>query len=208
MPTLSAGDLLRVRVVCSAGDQISVNTAVLEVSSLTGNVTDQEVADAVDGEWSGPLKDVLSDDATYRGLSVQRFFPGTLLRPAISVNGAGSGTVTGDIMPKQVCGILAFTCENAGAKFRGRWYLPFPSEASNEAPGKPTAAYLASVEALGDQVIDPDAITLAGGTIGLRLLLYHRSVNAGTIITGRIARPMWGTQMRRGDYGKKNVVPF
>lgn len=208
MANLGISDLWRARVVCSISDQISVNCVNFNVVAVTGVVTDQEFADYLDSEWGTLFKNLISDDAIYRGVSVQRFKPIPVTVPAVSIVSQGTGSVAGEVLPKQVSGVLTLRTAFAGPGFRGRLYIPFPSETHNQVPGRPEEDYLTALTVLGNQIVDADTVVGAGGNATVHSVLYHRELDTFDRLTGFVARPRWGTQQRRGDYGKQNVVPF
>jgi len=208
MANLAGLDVLRIRMVTVASDQIGVNTLHYVVNNLIGTVTDVEAADDIDFALGTPYRSCMSDDATYRGLSVQRIFPGTLTVPVINTDSQGAGAIASEILPRQVSALIGWRTVYAGPRFRGRTYLPFPPESASEPPGVPTAAYQATLQAFADAHLAGIGVTGAGGSCTLTPVLWHRDLANWSAISAGFARPAWATQKRRGSYGQQNVVPF
>lgn len=207
--TLALGDIIRVRVACYTSNQQGINVAHFRVSNVTGtSQTDFQVANAFDTTLAPRYKAAINVSARYRGVSVQRIRPLPPTFPQIITASDGVGTVAGDLLSTQVSGIASSQTNFAGAAFRGRVYIPFASEASNDAVGIPTAAYVLLIADIAEELFTP--VTIAVGANGLTLVpvVYHRAAGTATDITNYIARQKWATQRRRGSYGKTNPTPF
>jgi len=203
------GDLLIVRIAMFHTDQAGLNIRHYRVSNSQGaGVTDQEVVDALDLLYEFDYKASLSSAATYRGVSVQKFLPAPPLQAVFSTVSAGIGGLVGDPLPKQVAGLVTLRTQFAGRKFRGRMYIPFPSESVNEVDTQPSAAYIASIAAIGTNMIAQQSIGLAPDTADVTPVLFHRLGGTTDDLTSRVASPLWATQRRRGDFGRKNILPF
>lgn len=207
---LVSNDLLEMRIVCATADQVSVNVLHYQARQVTGTVTDQEAADHVEQGVDLLYQSLLSVHATYRGVSAQRIFPLPKTVPAVAQNPL-VGTHVGDLLPKQVSAVVTKQTRFAGRKYRGRIYIPFPSESANDTDSTPTAAYLATVEQLAAFLLQPIPVAGAGGGgATLTPILLHRDPVAPTfddITTWRV-NDKWGNQRRRGAYGQQNPIPF
>lgn len=223
---LVTGNILISRVWCHTADQAAVNVRYWRVDSHTGNGGNlAQLAALLNAALDDDYKGLLSVGATYRGVQVQRVWPTPPTVAESNVTTAGVGLVAGDMQPKQVSGLITFTTGLAGRKYRGRLYVPFPGEASNAVLGVPVAAYVTGLTNLGSlytasyspgagadtsfvQPIIPTRVLRAGtgGTTG-KPPIYDLNGGYNRVIAS-FARPFWATQRRRGDYGRKNVVPI
>jgi len=211
---INSGDIYFVKVYCSAGDQLAVNTLHYSMTDKVGTVTDVDFLNHWVGMAAWPIawKALLSDDATFRGTQVGRIFPKPPTRPNHTITGAGVGTVVGEILPRQVSGIISHQTDFAGPRYRGRVYVPFPSEASSEAVlGTPVAAYVTALDTLGAILQATQAITPGGAnSINAHPVILHRDAEPPEVsfIVESFGREKWATQRRRGSYGSPNEIPF
>lgn len=204
------GDKIAVRLFCKAAEQVSVNVLHYRVESQTGNgAFPSQVADAMANKVSDEMKALLSAEALYAGLSVQRIAPGVPDVQTYSTIGAGAGLVVGDLLPRQTCGIITKRTVFAGRAYRGRVYLPFPSEASNDTDSTPTAVYLGDLDLLAAELVDPVTAGAGGDTTSIVPVLKNKLPHAEwPRLVVCVARDKWATQRRRGSYGQANVSPI
>jgi len=206
---LEVGALWQLRIACYTPNQVGINVINYRVDAVTGlGALDTEAVDELDNVFDGLYRDVLCAGARYRGCSLQRFRPMPRSVPVTSVTRDGVGNVAGDLMATQVAGIISFRTAFAGPRFRGRIYLPFPSEASNFVDGLPTAGYVVSAGLIAAQIIAPHTVGVTGGTSTLIPILWHRDLNTYDDLVAVGARQLWATQRRRGSYGRLNPMPF
>lgn len=210
MPTtLALGDIIRVRAASYTANQQGINVVHFRVSSVNGSSqTDLQVATALDTAMEGRYKAALSAQARYRGISVQKIRPLPVTFPQIVTANDGVGLVAGDLMSTQTSGIISSQTNLAGPGFRGRAYIPFPGEASNDVDGTPTAAYVSLIDDLGEMLYEAHPVGAGPNDIVITPVLFHRATATFTDITGFVARDKWATQRRRGSYGKTNPTPF
>jgi len=206
--TLSADNILRMRLACTTASQASINTFHWHVNGIEGaSVSDTDAAVKLDQLLAGPMKDLLSDDATYYGLSLQRILPLPLSAPAINRTGTGQGAEVDDMIPGQVTGIISMQTAFAGARYRGRMYIPFPAR-SFSTDGFPNTTYRDLLIALADELDSPITVGTLPNVAVLNPVIWHRATGTWTPITTVIHRMRWATQRKRGDYGQRNAAPF
>lgn len=200
-------DVYLARMICACGDQVSVNVRHYFVTQTQGNGgTDEEIAAALSAIMAPAYPPLMSSAAQYMGLEVQKIHPLPPSNPVPSVVGAGPGIDATEPLPRQSSGLITLTTAFAGRAYRGRLYVPFPSEGFNEAPiGRPTVDYSIKLVTLAERLILP--ISTAGPVDNNTLVpvLWHRSDRSVTFITNYIARSVWATQRRRGSYGRPNT---
>jgi len=212
--------LVQVRIwsQVTAAFQAAVNTAWYFCSSVgSPPAFDTDVADQVDSLIATDFKALLSSTAEYRG--VQVILHGSspsyaaLTLPVAAAAGAGNGTSGADLMPKQTAGILKFQTLRPGPSGRGRFYLPFPSTASDSGGGTPSAGYSTAVITFGADIGVGLAISQGGRTALLIRVLVHRKNKAGLFpdpspVIDWSTSGLWATQKRRGSYGRQNLSPI
>lgn len=211
-PALAVDDVVEMISVCKTTDQIGLNIFHYKVTTI--NVLPSALSLLVDRllvlNFDTAMRALISSAAEYRGLMTR------ILKPTLSVQfldsrGAGGGTVGGDLLPRQVSGLLSKRSAVAGRRKGGRFYVPFPGEDDNAATSVPTAGYVARLDTLG--------ITLASqlnfGLIGVAVpVIYQRPPRFFPLLydTRGIAtirsNPAWATQRRRGSFGRVNISPL
>lgn len=203
------GDVYRVRLVCSIDNQASVNVShwAVKQGGGGGGATDQEIADAMSLQLGGLLRPCLTSKATFLGATAQRIHPMPPLNAFISTAGQGAGMVGANALPKQVSGLISLRTNNAGRKYRGRMYVPFPGEEDSvDVTGSPTNDYATRVLALGNKMVTGVTTSGAVDWSALECVIYHRSSLTWDQVTSCRVRSKWATQRRRGDYGRPNSV--
>lgn len=209
MPTtITLNSIWRARVVCYLPNQVSVNVLHYICTTAAGaGGTDTTFAAGLDALLSPLVKALIDEAAFWRGVSVQQISPPPPTLPAVVTVNDGPGTALGDLLPAQVSGIITKQTPLAGVKFRGRMYVPFPSETDNNS-NAPTASYGTRLTSLALALSDAIVAGVGGDTSDMTPCLYHRSDGSITLITQARANTLWATQRRRGNYGKLNAVPF
>jgi len=209
MAALAVNDIYRVNIYCLCGSQTAITALYYRISAVGGGATDQDLANIMDSTWDDAYKAQMTTDSSYRGVGVQRRIPTPTTVMVFANAGAGAGTKAAPVLPKQICGVITKRTGFAGRKYRGRIYIPFPGEVDSEGTqGRPTAAYQAALAALAPSfaanVVDavgPETLTAEPG--------LFRAVNSEfNPLTSCVARPYWGTQRRRGDFGPVNPSPI
>ncbi|MCJ7620356.1 MAG: hypothetical protein MUP64_09090, partial [Anaerolineae bacterium] len=144
-PVLAANDIIEVMAVSKTTDQIGLNIFHYQVTAAGGTDVLSRVTQALEAfvtPFSTSLKALMSSSAEFRGYQVRR-----LNAPASvwfqDATGAGVGTVAGDMLPRQVAGLLSKRVITPGRRKGGRMYIPFPGEGDNDATSLPSAAYVA-----------------------------------------------------------------
>jgi hypothetical protein len=205
---VTLNDLLEVKVYCFSEGQYSINTLHYAVSGVVGvALFDSNLVIPLEASMSAEIKACLSAQAEYLGMSLQIVNP--TRRPMVVANvGAGAGGVAGDVLPRQVAGLIRKRTSVASRHGRGRMYVPFPGEASNDTDGFPVAAYTAALNALGAIVDDPLAVTIGADTTTITPIILNRVALTGISITDCVAASTWATVRRRSDNRGADRPPF
>lgn len=214
MTTLANFGHVTIESYATVGSQMAVTRYFYLVQTTDPATTIQDVLAQFGADIAPKYKALMSGNATYRGSRAFFREAGGLFDSnwEISTIGQGVGGRLGDVLPKQVCGIVTRLGVFKGRKHRGRIYVPFPDEAANDpTEGRPNAAYLVDLSTYGQAVTDPLAVNNLGHTATL-LPGHIVEINPGDKQffewVSYVARPYWATQRRRGDYGPKNTSPI
>lgn len=209
MATLEDGWIVQVRFVMHTTDQVGLNVRNYRVTNIVGiSVTDQAAAIVLDTLFNPLYKAVLSAGASWRGVSVQKIWPTPRLVAAIMIGNAGPGSVAGDMLPSQVSGLISLRTAESGRNARGRNYVPFPSESSSDVNGLPTTAYQTNLQLIADNMHETITVGMGADSADIVPVVSNTPPTLPKDITEALARKEWGTQRKRGSFGRKNVLPF
>jgi hypothetical protein len=203
-------DVIEIKTYCQNSEQMSVNTFHAVANPIFGGGVNQATIAAKWDSLVAPLlKPMMAPDSTYYGVSVAKIWPLPRTAFDISIAGRGAGTAAPPSLPRQTSFPFTLTTSGAGRNQRGRWFIAFPAAAFNAAGGVPTAAYLLLVAPLVTQVGGGFlAGSLVTGTTMTTILWHSRTKTFDTVTGANPAVLKWGTQRRRGSYGRPNSVPF
>lgn len=213
-PNLVIGDIIEVVSVCKTTDQIGLNVFHYRVDGVGVADPLSKIVDCLEGvgvTYSANLLACISSSAEFRGYRVRRlnapfsiFFDDT--------RGAGPGTVAGDMLPRQVAGLISKRVLVPGRRKGGRYYCPFPGEGDNAATAVPTAGYKTRLDALAVSI---GSTLTTGLTFIASPVVQQITYVGGVMILGAtrnyaqaVANDKWATQRRRGSYGRTNVSPL
>ena len=207
--SLVAGDVLRVRSISKISapvPQLGLMVWAYRISSLAGTMTDVDVANFFGPVVAGVLRPLQSVNSLYSGVGIQRI---TGSRPypleQINTTNTGAGSEAGNLLPPQVCGLIKTLTALAGRKFRGRHYFPFAGASGNDVTGVPTAVHLANMATWGGTLITAQTVVVGANTAVLLPVLVHKSQPTTTSdIVNFVPEQGWGTQRRRGFFGRPN----
>jgi hypothetical protein len=210
VPTpIVAGSVIRIDAICYTPSQISVNRFDYRVVSITGSPTDKQVIDAWDVLAAPRYKAIIGTGASYRGSRLTQLIAPVPV-PVFQNANDGPGLTLGNMLPTQTAGVVTKLTNFRGRRNRGRTYLPFPSAASDDPGGGPTAGYVTNASLLAILVFTPANYGTVTDYASLQPYLVHGHTipPTGTDVIGYNARLKWGTQRKRGQYGRTNVLPF
>lgn len=205
---MAVGDVLQLTVVTEYEPQVGLNVRHFIVTAETGGgATMGEIVNALATAFSAVYTPLMSVNSTYRGAMIQKIRPLPIGNPVASGIPAVPGTVIGDALPGQVCGLITLRTEMAGRRFRGRVYVPWPAESDSDLNGQPTIAYVGRLNALGTAYVGSQVVVGALGTTTIQSVIFGRSTGTTTSITNIRSRQRFATQRRRGDFGQPNIPP-
>jgi len=201
--------IIEVKTYCLHLEQLGINSLHYRISGTTGGpVYDDEAAVACDLLINPLYLPLLNANAQWKGLTFQIVGGGTPQPYQVSATHSNFGTVAGDLMSRQTCGIITKLTAGIGRANRGRVYFPFPGEADNQVTATPVAGYVTRLTNLANVILVPFNIAGAsGGTITMQPIIFHRLSGLSTDINGFRSNQKWATQRRRGSYGRPNTLP-
>lgn len=205
--TLTAGDTLEVKLFSQNLAQQGINVLHYIVTGIAGGaMTDQTLATNLDGSFAPLYKAFLPTVCAYKGLRLQKIFPLPVAAAVVATGNAGAGLRAFDPLPSQAAMVIKKASNLAGRINRGRAYLPFWSEAENDASGFPTAGALVFADNWRNFALNTIVVVVAGVTVTLTPVIWHDATVSVTIITGSVVRERWGTQRRRSEINKADVI--
>lgn len=212
MPVPAPPERYACRIYCTLGSQTSINVRHFEITAVVGAPQLSDLADAISTVMAPIYKALITNSATYWGLTLQLAQVAHPPLAAVSIVGRGAGTAGTAPLPEQSCGLISFRTGFVGKSFRGRLYIPFPDGAdSNLFAGQvvPTAGYVLRMAPLGNALIGPVIYNTGGITqVAITWGILSRKLNAFNFIGGRTLVVGWANQHSRGDFGRPNAPPF
>lgn len=206
---LAVGQILRASTWSFDSEQASVQVMHYKVTAVGGSpCTDADFAVALDNAVFTPIKVILNNNATYRGIEAQILWPLPFQLAVSSVANAGVGSGGAISAPRQVAALTTWKTAIAGKHGRGRTYWPFPPANAVTADGVILAAYLTAIQTLYNAYLNFGAFATGGRTATVAQVVYDRVAHVGTPTTGAVTTNKWATQKRRGSFGRANTVPI
>lgn len=212
---MAVNDVYRLRVVCYSTTlaQIAINNSywkiLVEVGVMPGPGP-QAIATEFDAVLSNPYKAMMPATARYRGVSTQLIVGGPPPVPSTSIVNDNVGTAAGNALPAQDSFVLAWKTALSGRHQQGRIYPGFPAASFNDANGNMNGAGITANTALGAAYFGNVVVVSGGWSATFELCVRSKIglVNTYNPVVVVIPRPRWGTQRRRGNYGRLNPLPF
>lgn len=220
--TVLPNQLLKCRIFTSCENQLGVNVIYFKLTAIESAAQSdlQELAAALSNRFTGPYLNVLSANANYRGVGLQNIGSGAFgTTPSVEVfsnSGADVGAQVSNAMSKQTCGIITKRTLITKRNGRGRLYLPFPGSGDNTQLGHPTAGYITRAAAVALSLFTEFSVSTPGEGLNSLQPLHRRNIQFPEAtqpnweynpIVDTVVRTEWGTQRRRGDYGRTNEFP-
>lgn len=206
---LATNNILAVHLHTNESGQAAVNTFHYRVASVGAPpATDQDVAATFDTGVAVPVKAIMVNSASYRGVIVRIIYPPPAAADVISNLAVGAGVAGVVAQPRQVTGLTSWYTQFSGSRFRGRTYWPWTAANDVIGNGEPTGSYVTRVGTLSTFILNLSAIAVGGRSATLARILWHRDLFTYNDITSKVDRPNFATQRRRGDYGSGNVSPL
>jgi len=206
---LNAADHVRLKVYCYRSPQVALNILGYRVSSQGGaGITLVDFLTFMDTLLQPVYQAAMIDTATYYGVTAQAY-RSTLGWSIVETRNAnaGAGTVNGDPLPMQTCGLITKINTKAGRKNRGRIYVPFPGEADSTVNGVPSAGYVLKLRDIGNILCVDQLVAVGADNCLMTPVLGNLETGPLADVSAHVDRTKWATQRRRGEYGRPNVIP-
>jgi hypothetical protein len=206
----TVGKLFYIEYWTTLANQAAVNRLWYKVTSFTGaGVTYGEVLSQMSSIFSLAFRNCVGTGANFKGFGIRELpvmgIP--LPAPAYDNTAALPGTITGNMLPHQVAGLLSLRTAFAGRSGRGRLYMPFPTTSCSGLNGTILPAYSTPLGVFAALVPATVTVTGAGGNAVLTPVLVNRKTAVWKVINNVLVSSNFATQRRRGDYGRPNVSP-
>lgn len=200
---MALGDILRVVRTTVNPNQTGINVMHYRISVVVApEPSRQQIANLMH-TTIGPLYiPLMSSAGALIRTSVQKIRPLPVEVAAEASTPTFAGGLTTDLLPGQVSGIITLRTAFAGRGFRGRQYIPWPTEGVSDSSGLPTNAYVLNLDALAQQLIVPLVVPNGAGSATIQPVIFRRLTAVSNDVTSAIARVTWATQRRRAS-----VVP-
>jgi hypothetical protein len=206
-----AGHLLEVKVYTSFRNQLGLNVVHMHVNSCSIGATTQDIVAQVEADWNGSWKALLNSEAEWRGIGIRDLTVSPLEVEVFSglqrdFGGAGAP------LPGQLCYLITKRTAIAGAKGRGRMYVPFPGTAFlADITAGVHATGITALTTLINDIKGPEAETAGGITVNWTLVLRTPVIGSdpfsSTPLLSITPEGFFASQRRRGAYGTLNQMP-
>lgn len=204
------GDIYALQIVNTQGNQTAYNIQHWQVIEVPGGAgrTDAQIALFFESLYAPLYKAVMTLNANFWGLRLQKIWPLPVLIPVLSIVSAGAGTAGTAALPKQLCGFYNRKGLLAGRTRISRQYVPFPDEDDNlNATCTPSVGYMTRLGAIAGVAITVQLVVAGADNVKLAPVIYHRTTHGVDALTTATAKQKWATQRRRGDFGRPNNPP-
>lgn len=209
---VALNDVLEIKYYCTLNNQLGINLRHYRVAAVTGtSASDADVIANLSSFVAPSYKGTMPSQAQYYGAGIRIVTAEPFSAPVYSAAGRGIGTAGNTPMPAQVTGVVTLNTAFSGREYRGRAYIPFPDESYlDPITGFPVAAYAVAMAAMGIVLTTARLVTasVGVGTCSVLPVLLHREEDTTSNLTGSRGNQKWGTQRRRGMYGRPNLLPF
>jgi len=202
--------IYELRIYCTMGAQTAINVrhyrATID-SAISPPKTSRDFMDFINTTISPLYSNVMSEAAGYQGLAMQEVSP----QPNGPLDYRASptpGTIPGDSLPTQTCGLIAFGTSGTNGINKSMAYIPFPAEFSNVGFGLPGPLYQAALGLLGDALASNFVMSQGTHNATLTPVAFRRGTQTSANITSARPRANWATQRSRGGFGKHNASPI
>ena len=198
---LAANDVIEAKIFLTTTGEVAINALHYRVNAVVGaSLTEQQVVDLLFTRFSTGYPPLVSSAAFYAGMTVQKIRPLPVGAAQFSSAAPVAGTVAGDLMPRQVSGIITKRSVLAGRANRGRMYVAYPSESDNGTGGAPSAGYITRLATLAGQAFVNFTLTSGANSVDLVPVVYHRILGTSNDVTTSLSRNYWATQRRRNNF--------
>lgn len=160
----------------------------------------------MDAQLAPLYKAYLPAACSYRGTRLQILDGNPPPIAVKSTGNAGAGLVAQDPLPSQASGLVTKLTNTSGRTGRGRLYLPFWPEGTNDASGFPSAAAQVQMDNIAAVTLTPWAVVIGAVTVTVQPVLLNRALLTTIDITSWTPRGRWATQRRRSEINRADTI--
>nr|CDL66644.1 unnamed protein product [uncultured bacterium] len=207
---LQLGDIVEVKLGCYdlALGQVTINVLHYYVGTVAAlGVTDADFADDLQPAFRAAYRAVLSPQSTWHGVRVQKIWPLPVAMAWVDASNPSIGVFGSVPAPAQLSPVITKQTAGAGRSKRGRFYVGLPPIEAVNPDGTPDPAYNTALLPLANLLDDVWNVIELGGQAQLVSCIYNRDTHAVSQVLNRRINDKFGTQRRRGVYGRQNVIP-
>jgi len=207
---MAQNDVIEVSAFSDFAEQIGVNIYHYKVGVVTGAPTYEQLAVWLEERFSPEYIDWLCDAASWSGIKLRLLAGPTGPAPWYSAADAAAGT-SGTPIPRQLSGMIRRRVNLAGARGRGRVYIPFPG-ATMMNGASVSAAGMTVLGNIRDATMGAPGILTSTPSVGTTAqlipgLLFGGSGNVTNDLVAVDLAGEFATQKRRGFFGRPNSLP-
>lgn len=206
---LQVEDVLHIRLGAYQNGQVSLNNLYYKVSTITGGATFlEDVPNGVFNFAKDHYKVLMTTQASFVGTSARIVAPAfrktnTYLSDVALV----AGTAGDEVLPTQDCGVWSFRTDLAGRKAYGRNYLPFLWAGFVQGTGHPSEDYITAASNWIAFMSPNITVPVKTHSLVLNHGVFGKNTGFNPVTASRLSH-LFGTQRRRGDFGKQNPNPW
>jgi hypothetical protein len=206
---VAVNDIYLLRCVARMPGQTAFNVSYWRSAGETAPVPAiSTIVAQFETRFFAAYKGLMPTVAEWRGCGLRKIRPAPPTPESFNVTHAGPGDLASAPLPTQTCGLITLLTAFSGRKFRGRKYIPFPTEEDNTADAAPVATYVTRLNALKDFFTTTLSVAAGGGSIDLAPVIYHRATQTDDLVIGGRSATVWATQRRRGAFHAGDLLPF
>ena len=204
MDEILHNQILQFSFIWRLGAQAGVNTAYFRATNPFGAPTISDAAASLTAMYYPLIDDMVSDQAHLVFTTGRRIFPNPTGTFIVAWGTSLPGEDPGETLPPQTSGLISFPTAFPFAGGNGRKYIPFPTETSNGADGKPVPGYVSALASLAAVWRFDNAFTWSASAHGITLRggLFKPLTQTFWPFLDVNARDGWATQRRRGAFGR------
>jgi len=206
---LADADLVEAKFAMYSTDltQVALNIRHYRITGLTGNVSDTDMAQIMDSNFSPIYGAVIPAAASWYGVQVQIITTLPARLPVVEAGNQITGTFGGDLSPAQVSSLISLRTIITGRAGRGRVYVGFVPTTAIASNTNPTNTYLAALGGVANALMATINVVGALGNCAAVPVLFHRATRTSLDLDSYIIRNRFATQRRRGRFGRINPFP-
>ena len=202
----------RVKVFCRhTSGQSQVNSLAVEIddagSALPNNV--DHLAESIFSPIKTRWMTITPTTTTVDGVMIHPL-PDNGVNHGKSYGAAGTGSLTGDVLPPQIATVASLRSLLGAPSRRGRIFLPSPTEGECQASGTPSTTYLAACKTAIDALITGLTIVQPIGvpafSLNMRLIVWSKKLSQVCNISSCVMRTKFGTHRSRSALNKGDQV--